>query len=306
MEKNRARYRHLQGELDRQFGPLDRLPVWPEAFHAEAGSEAEGLLEKTGAWGHPILGVFDSWGNVNVPFRLMRRLACNPASEVIVTFGPNWFNRREGLNPGQLDSVFGGRQYWAPANRERRPDEQWRVWLSTYRAALRRAGFKYQLHFRIVPKTGLPLYLVYGTGHPKGIGVMKDAMWDVDEKDGMGFADPRTRGAPLPNQPTMLWGGTEHPELLELVRQRLEEGPVSLEDLGHWLLVETARWRAKDARPAVCALQDTGNVSVTPPGRLTKASMITLRLCPPVPASDSRPGRPAHGHRPWESGRPIA
>ena len=51
-------------------------------------------------------------------------------------------------------------------------------------------GFRYQLHFRIVPKTGLPLYLVYGTGHPKGIGVMKDAMWDVDDNDGMGFAIP--------------------------------------------------------------------------------------------------------------------
>lgn len=184
---------------------LGDLPVWPEAYHADAGSEAEGLLEKTGAWGHPVLAVFDSWGNVNVPLRLIRRLACNPASEVIVTFGPNWFNRRESLDPDQLDSVFGGREYWEPADREQGSDERWRVWLSTYRAALRRAGFQYQLHFRIVPKTGHPLYLVYGTGHPKGIGVMKDAMWDVDNTDGMGFADPRTRSAPLPNQPAMLW-----------------------------------------------------------------------------------------------------
>ena len=276
MEKNRGRHQHLQAELDRKFGPLDELPVWPETFNAEAGKYAESLLEKTGAWGHPILAVFDSWGNVNVPLHLIRRLAHNPASEVIVTLGPNWFNRRENLEPDRLDMVFGGRQYWEPANQEKRTDERWRVWLATYRDALRRAGFKFQLHFQIVPKTGLPLYLVYGTKHDKGVAVMKDAMWDVDDNDGMGFADPRTRGAPPPGQ-GLLWAGPKHPELLELTQQRLEAGPVSLAELGHWLLVETARWRARDAAPAVRDLLDMGAVSIDPPGKLTKQSVIKLR-----------------------------
>lgn len=277
MEKSRGRCQYLQAELGRKFGPLDELPVWTETFPAEAGRDAEGLLEKTGAWGHPILAVFDSWGNVNVPLRLIRRLASNPASEVIVTLGPNWFNRRENLEPDRLDMVFGGRQYWEPANQEQRTDERWRVWLKTYRDALRRAGFKFQLHFQIVPKTGQPLFLVYGTKHERGVEVMKDAMWDVDGNDGMGFADPRTRGAPLPGQEMLLWAGPENPELLELVRQRLEAGPVSLAELGHWLLVETARWRVRDAGPAVRNLLDMGGVSVDPVGRLTKASVIRLR-----------------------------
>jgi three-Cys-motif partner protein len=277
MEKNRGRYQHLQAELANKFGPLDELPVWPEAFQAEAGRDAEDLLEKTGAWGHPILAVFDSWGNVNVPLRLIRRLARNPATEVIVTLGPNWFNRRENLEPDRLDMVFGGRQYWEPADQEQRPDERWRVWLATYRDALRRAGFRYQLRFQVVPRTGHPLYLVYGTKHDKGVEVMKDAMWKVDSNDGIGFADPRTRGAPLPGQQPLLWGGPEHPELLELTQQRLEDGPVSLADLGHWLLVETARWRAKDARPAVRDLLDMGAVSTEPPGKLTRDSVIRLR-----------------------------
>ena len=276
MENRHDRYQYLQSELGRCFGALDELPVWPEAFHAEAGVAAEGLLEQTGAWGNPVLAVFDSWGNVNVPLRFIRRLARNPASEVIVTFGPNWFSRREKLEPDRLDIVFGGRQYWEPADREQRTDERWRVWLATYRDALRRAGFRFQLHFRIVPRTGQPLYLVYGTGHQKGVEVMKDAMWDVDGNDGMGFADPRTRGAPPPGQ-LMFFAGTGNPELLELVRQRLEAGPVTLADLGQWLLVETARWRAKDARPAARDLQDAGEVSVSPSGRLAAASTIRLR-----------------------------
>lgn len=277
MEKRHDRYQYLQGELGRCFGTLDELPVWAEAYHAEAGTAAERLLETTGAWGYPILGIFDSWGNVNVPLHLISRIARNPASEVIVTFGPNWFSRRENLEPDRLDMVFGGRKYWEPANQEQRTDERWRAWLATYREALRRAGFRFQLHFQIVPKTGLPLYLVYGTKHPKGVEVMKDAMWEVDGNDGMGFADPRTRGAPLPGQEMLLWGGPKNPELLELVRQRLEEGPVSLGDLGHWLLVETARWRAKDAKPAVQDLLDMGSASVDAARRLTKDSVIRLR-----------------------------
>ena len=51
---------------------------------------------------------------------------------------------------------------------------------------------------------------------------------------------------------------------------------MSLGDLGHWLLVETARWRAKDARPAVRDLQ-RGADAVRPGGKLTKESMIRLR-----------------------------
>ena len=163
MEKNRARFNYLQAELDRTFGPLDDLPVSPQAARGEAGTDAERLLGETGAWGSPLLAIFDSWGNVNVPLRLIRRIAANPSSEVIVTFGPNWFSRREKLEPDQLNLVFGGRQFWEPADAELRTDERWRAWLATYREALRRAGFQFQLQFKIVPRTGQPLYLVYGT-----------------------------------------------------------------------------------------------------------------------------------------------
>lgn len=277
MEREQDRYDYLCSELDRQFGPLEELPVLTEVRNAEAGAAAAELLDEAGAWGHPILAIFDSWGNVNVPLGLIQRLAHNPSSEVIVTFGPNWFSRRESLEPDQLDLVFGGRQYWEPADREKRSDEQWRVWLASYRDALRRAGFRFQLQFEIIPKTGKPLYLVYGTRHPKGVEVMKDAMWDVDGNDGMGFRDPRTRGAQLPGQLAM-FAGKNDPELAELVRQRLEAGPVSLEQLGQWLLEETARWRVKDARHAVQMLLKDGLISVSPPpGKITKTSVIRLR-----------------------------
>jgi three-Cys-motif partner protein len=276
MEKDRGTYDYLCGELKRQFGDLDELPVLVLLKHAEAGSAAAGFLSETSAWDHPILAVLDSWGNVNVPWTFIRRVARNQSSEVIVTFGPNWFSRREDLEPEKLDAVFGGREYWQPADQELRPDERWRKWLETYRDALRRAGFRYQLQFMIMPKTGQPLYLVYGTGHDKGVEAMKDAMWEVDGSDGMGFRDPRTRSA-VPVGQLALFGGGEDPELLELVMQRLATGPVSFDHLGHWLLVDTARWLPKHARKAVEALENDGQISVSPPGRLTRTSVIRRR-----------------------------
>lgn len=111
--------------------------------------------------------MFDSWGNVNVPFGLVQRIARVKSSEMITTFGPNWFSRRATLGPDQLNAVFGGNEYWQPAEKEDRPDERWRTWLGTYRRTLDRAGFEFQLQFEVVPRTGLPLYLVYGTGSDK-------------------------------------------------------------------------------------------------------------------------------------------
>ena len=207
-EKDRQRYQYLRAELGRKLGPLEELPVQAEPFQAEAGRDAESLLEKSGAWGHPILAIFDSWGNVNVPLHLIRRLASNPSTEVIVTFGPNWFNRREHLEPDRLDMVFGGRPVLgtggpgaaAPAS------GGGHGWLPTAtRCGGRASGTS--CSSRSFPHTGQPLYLVFGTKHRRGVEVMKDAMWEVDGNDGMGFADPRTRGGQLADQPTLLWGG---------------------------------------------------------------------------------------------------
>ena len=278
MEERRDRFEHLNTLLACRFGPLDRLPVTVTSRCAEAGAATGGLLNATGAWGYPILAVFDSWGNVGVPLNLIRRLAQNPSSEVIVTFGPNWFNRREQMEPDHLDLIFGGRAYWEPADRGSPTAERWRTWLATYRDALRRAGFRYQLQFEIVPHTGQPLYLVFGTKHEKGVEVMKEAMWEVDGNDGMSFRDPRTRGGQVPGQ-LDFWSssGTPQDELLDLVTQRLEAGQVTIEELGGWLLTETARWRRPDAAKAIRRLMGDGKVTVSPAGRITRASTVRLR-----------------------------
>ncbi|MEU6071392.1 three-Cys-motif partner protein TcmP [Streptomyces sp. NPDC047082] len=277
IEKDRARHEHLLSELTDQFGKLSDLPVRVEVRRGEAGRDSLPVLTELGAWGHPILGIFDSWGSVNVPLEVTRRIACNRSSEVITTFGPNWFSRREELNADILDAVFGGRGYWAPAADEARPDERWRAWLGTYRSALRRAGFGYQLQFRLVPRTGQHLYLVFGTGSEAGLKAMKEAMWKVDDRDGENFQDPRTRGAEAVGQLDIFQvAGACDPELLELVTQRLSLGNATVETIGQWLLTETSRWMPTHALKAARQMRQDGSIVVQSAGKLTSKSLVSL------------------------------
>jgi three-Cys-motif partner protein len=277
IEKDRARHEHLLAELTDRFGKLAALPVRVEVRRGDAGRDSLPVLTELGAWGNPILGIFDSWGSVNVPLEVTRRIARNRSSEVITTFGPNWFSRREELNPGIFDEVFGGRGHWAPAADEARPDERWRAWLGTYRSALRRAGFGYQLQFRLVPRTGQPLYLVFGTGSDAGLKAMKEAMWKVDDRDGESFQDPRTRGAKPDGQLDIFQVSDAcDPELIELVAQRLALGRATVETVGQWLLTETARWMPTHALKAVRQMRQDGSVAVQSPGKLTSKSWVSL------------------------------
>lgn len=65
VERDHQRHHHLQQELVSTFGPLEQLPVnvLPPC-RGEAASSTLPLLDQIGAWGHPILAIFDSWGNV--------------------------------------------------------------------------------------------------------------------------------------------------------------------------------------------------------------------------------------------------
>jgi len=278
IERERARFEYLRDALHQKFGPLNALPVTVDIRLGDAATMTTQTLDESRAWGFPMLAVFDSWGNVAIPLRVVQRIAHSKSGEALVTFGPNWFSRWQAEDPEQLDLVFGGRQYWQPADQETRPDERWRAWLETYRSALKRAGFPYVLDFELVTKTGLPLHLVHGTGHTAGVDVMKDAMWNVDKSDGLHFRDPRSRGGVPPDQ-TSLFDDTDvlDPELRELVLQRLQDGPTTIEALGDWLLLETSRWRRTHGLQAAQSLVQEGRVVVHPTGRITRKSVISAK-----------------------------
>lgn len=284
LEKEARRVAHLRHLLETMFGPLADLPVTVMIEQGEAERDALRLLNQVGAWGQPILAIIDSWSNVGVPLSAIERIANNIASETIVTFGPTWFSRREDQDPEKLDAIFGGGQYWSLTPEEWSPERRREYWLETYRRALVRAGHTFPLGFQVVPATGQPLHLIFGTGSPKGVAEFKAAMWRVDRSDGMKFYDPRCqagkREAFDEANPTLfdvLNEGKPDDELLDYIAQRLSQGPATVEEIGQYLLLETARWRVRDARPALTWLIEAGQVLRDPVvGQLTKATQVRL------------------------------
>jgi three-Cys-motif partner protein len=283
LEKNAARCEHLKWRLEEEFGELRQLPIKVEVEQGRAEQDTIGALTRHDAWGDPILGIFDSFGSVRVPHTTIREIARNKASEVIVTFGPIWFSRREAINQSIFDEVFGSREAWLRGGGPTGADEGWRYWLSVYQQALLDAGFDYSLQFGILPVSGHPLYLVYGTKSEKGVLEFKNAMWNVDKADGMHFNDPRTNAA-RQAQLEQMWPSLfdDDPdvaptELRGFVLDLLEQGPRSVAAIGDYLLTDTARWRPRDATWAAKQLLADGMVTRTPKdGQLTKQTVLSL------------------------------
>ena len=243
----------------------------------------EATLDAVGAWGQPIFANLDSWGNAPVPYALLQRLATNVSSEVIVTLFPQHFVRFVSERGEASDEVFGGDPTWRTvAGLE--PHAKSRHILTCYRNALRTAGFPYLLDFELVPRHGQPLYLVFGTGHRKGVQKMKDSLWEVDRVQGVGFRDPRDE------QAETLFDLTE-PVLAPLTRlltQKLRHsGRTRVDDLRNFALLETV-YRPEHVIRALRPLVHQGTVAVVGGGPIRKGSCLSLTSSAQAPAIDTR------------------
>ncbi|HEY6793232.1 MAG TPA: three-Cys-motif partner protein TcmP [Kineosporiaceae bacterium] len=160
-----------------------------EIVHGPCEPTLEQLLTHKGAWGSPMLVVLDTWGGA-VPLDLVRRVASNRGSEVIITIQPQYFSRFAATSDiDHGDRVFGGTSWRRVA--EQAPQDKARWLLQHYRETIRSAGFRYVLDFELIDKRGQALYLVFGTTHARGLQRMKEAMWEVDDVYGVGYRDPR-------------------------------------------------------------------------------------------------------------------
>jgi len=285
LEAREDRYLHLMDRLTSEFGSLDELPINVVVEEGRAERDLMPLLNAHRAWGSPILAVFDSWGNVSVPWTDMRRIALNPSSEIVVTFGPNWFSRFEGPKPDDLDAVFGGREFWSRSDPDATANERWENWLLDYKNAVIRAGFTYPLAFEALAKTGIPLYMVFGTRHPSGVKAFKRAKWVVDGDEGMRFSDPRTtaarKSAETLWQPSLFdaFGDPNKPddELLGFVMLLLQQKPATVDEIAEFLELDTPQWMASHARLAIRYLMDEGVIlRENSGGRLTGSSLLRL------------------------------
>lgn len=147
------------------------------------------LLSQEKAWNRPILAVLDTWGG-SVSFDLVKRIADNPGSEVIITMQPQYFSRFASVDEiDHGDRVFGDSAWRDVARQPSEVKDRWL--LQRYRDTIKVAGFPFVLDFELIDSRGQSLFLVFGTTHRKGLIKMKEAMWEVDDVAGVGYRDPR-------------------------------------------------------------------------------------------------------------------
>lgn len=249
--------------------------MWLDIVEGKCEDKLEKYLDDRQAWGQPILAVLDSWGNAPISYSLLKRLANNPATEVIVTFGPQSFVRFVSTLSGKADEVFGGDTRWREVSNLANGEAKKQHLLDCYRRSLKSAGFKHLLDFELVDRRGEVLYLVFGTNHPRGVEKMKDTLWEVDPVGGVGFRDPRDE------QHEALFDVNE-PQLAPLGRLLIpkisEAGMrgIRVQDLRLFALHETI-FRPQHVIRALEPLRDTGRIETKPPGRILVSSYVRTK-----------------------------
>ena len=193
VEKNRERAARLRIELEKAAAPvpLGELRAHGIDLAIVPGDYDPTLIEVLSAhnaWGRPMLVVLDTFGGA-VRLDLVRRIADNPSSEVIITFEPHHFSRvATSDRETHADTVFGDPDWRRVADE---PPERKAKWLvAKYRRVLVDSGFAFVLTFELVNTRGHSLFLIFGTTHVRGLQKMKEAMWEVDPISGVQYRDP--------------------------------------------------------------------------------------------------------------------
>lgn len=254
---------------------LEDLPQHGITVDISTGScvpTLENLLDQHQAWGRPMLVVLDTWGG-SVPYELVRRIARNGHSEVLITIEPQYFSRFASIDGiGYGDSVFGGATWREVMNQM--PEQKTRWLLEHYRDAIQQAGFHYVLDFELIDGRGQSLYLVFGTTHERGHEKMKEAMWEVDVVSGAGYRDPRD-----PDQETLAIEIEPNTRpLRRLLLSHLRNHPdreVSVQELRRFALFKTF-YKASHVMPLLREMIDNGELVSTKAGRLGFSDSIRL------------------------------
>ena len=138
----------------------------------------------------PTFAFIDPFGYSNFPMTTIARFMSNKRCEVLITFMYDFVNRFSDIQKSAINELYGDSDWQnetIPTESEARKD----FLLGYYESKLRTiAKVKHIRSFEMVRKDGhTEYYLVFGTNHPKGMDVMKNAMYAVDSRGTYRFSD---------------------------------------------------------------------------------------------------------------------
>ena len=183
LENDRRRVDHLRDLVHSQY-PDAALPgvVKIEIRQGDCGTDLLPTLDQIGAWNGPVFANLDGWG-VDTPFHVVKRIAENASSEVLVTFADSFFKRFATVTRNTSgDDVFGDsnwRRVQDLPTAEKRP-----FLVGEYRERLHGVGLKHTLTFEMIDEGGHTLFLIFGTARIEGVEKMLLSRGMVTEEEG--------------------------------------------------------------------------------------------------------------------------
>lgn len=197
VEKNKANFDSLQREVDFL---REEIGGWPKnvsvtcvqgRFDQTAQSIVD-FLKAEKARMAPVLAFIDPFGYSGIPMALMAEFVASPASEVFVNFMVGHVQRfiaRDGQESA-MSSLFGIDRETILEGLDASGQPRVEYLRDVYKSEMeRQLGFRYVRGFEMKNITGnVGYYLFHGTNHPKGVELMKDAMWKADPTGGFSFS----------------------------------------------------------------------------------------------------------------------
>ena len=189
IEDHHGRAEHLRDLLEARFPLTTRPPgLVIRVHHGKCGELFEKAIAEVSGWDGPVFANLDGWG-VDTDYEIVQRIAQQQSSEVLVTFGDQFFIRFANGEQEAGERVF-GHSDWRRVDRLRTAEKQ-PFLLKMYRERLHSAGFPYVLTFEMIDEGGHSLHLFFGTTNKVAVEKFKDGLWAVDGISGQRFRDPR-------------------------------------------------------------------------------------------------------------------
>ncbi len=258
VEDHRGRAEHLQNLLETRFPPGTRPPDLVMRVHrGKCGDIFEQALAELGGWDGPVFANLDGWG-VDTDYEIVRRIAQQQSSEVLVTFEDQFFIRFANGEQQAGERVFGHsdwRRVDGLSTAEKKP-----FLLELYRKGLHSADFPYVLTFEMIDEGGHSLHLFFGTTSKVAVGKFKDGLWEVDGVSGQRFRDPRD-----PNQLSFDILRPDFTPLDSRILELLGERDHSMEELCEHALLETI-YKKNHVKPRVDQLMAQHRVELARTG----------------------------------------
>ncbi len=191
IEKHGDRYRNLSRKCNENQWPSNFDIRLRNARFADVFDEILAHIEQQDKILAPSFVFIDPFGPTGFPMSLVKRLAKQPRSEVLVTFNSQALNRWYLSDPTKhedIDDTYGS-DIWRPAISMAEPAQRERYLIEEYQKVLEGTGWKGR-SFRMVNKHNqTQYYLFFATTHWEGMLAMKQAMWSVSSTGSFIYSD---------------------------------------------------------------------------------------------------------------------